>query len=255
MGKYRWARSQGKAFIPPENLTVESVRDSWHKITDMSGSVQPASVHEQMSLLCNSLTGTTPTIEDTMPRRQNAVDIDEDLCVFRYQVDDVILYALGVGATTADQENLRYLYENSDEFGTLPTFGVIPCMGSLLDAKMINSALEPYKIEFNGAKMLHGEQYLELFQPIPTQGQLTSKARVVDVLDKGSGALVILEADTFDEQNHKVCYNQFALFLVGAGNFGGNKMSSKPEVKAIADAPKRQPDVTVFEQTSPDQVK
>jgi len=41
-------------------------------------------------------------------------------------------------------------------------------------------------------QMLHGEQYLELFAPLPTSGVLTSKATVVDVLDKGSGANLII---------------------------------------------------------------
>ena len=44
---------------------------------------------------------------------------------------DVILYALGVGASTADQNGLDLLYEGSDNFGALTSFGVIPAMGGL----------------------------------------------------------------------------------------------------------------------------
>ena len=45
VGKYRWSRAQGKAFIPPDNLTIESVKANWSQITDMQNSSMPASVH------------------------------------------------------------------------------------------------------------------------------------------------------------------------------------------------------------------
>jgi len=40
---------------------------------------------------------------------------------------------------------------------------------------------------------LHGEQYIESFAALPTEGKLRSVARIVDVLDKGSGALIITD--------------------------------------------------------------
>lgn len=45
IGRYRWSRSSGKTFIPPESLTLESVRDSWAQVTDMRHSSMPSSVH------------------------------------------------------------------------------------------------------------------------------------------------------------------------------------------------------------------
>ena len=118
----------------------------------------------------------------------------------------------------------------------------------------MNQALQPFKIELNPTKLVHGEQYLQILKPIPTSGAFTSRARVVDVLDKGSGAVIILESDTFDENNEKVCYNQAAIFLVGSGNFGGKKMSDKSEVKNVLDAPQRPPDASIVEKTSGEQV-
>lgn len=251
VGKYRWSRSPGKAFTPPENLTVEAVRDSWSEITDMSAATMPASVHEQMSLLCNKLSGDEPV------QKAAAVKVapEDDPSIFNYTQDDVILYALGVGATTTDEDNLRFLYEGHEDFAPLPSFAVIPGMESVLVSETLMGALKPYNIEFDFAKMLHGEQYIEIFKPLPARGVLRSESKVVDVLDKGSGALLILEMSTYDQNNVKVCYNQFAMFLVGSGNFGGKKMSDKQQVKPIVEAPKRQPDVTVYEQTSLNQVR
>lgn len=161
---------------------------------------------------------------------------------------------LTVGANTSDSDNLKYLYEGHEQFSGLPSYGVIPAISSFSDSAMINEALKPYNIELNPTKLVHGEQYLQLVKPIPTSGAFKTHSRVVDVLDKGSGAVLILESDTVDENNEKVCYNQAALFLVGSGNFGGKKMSEKSEVKSVLDAPQRPPDASVVEKTSAEQV-
>lgn len=167
-----------------------------------------------------------------------------------------LTHGLTVGASATDPENLKFLYEGHEQFTALPSYGVIPALDSMTsDSTLLNNALKEYAIEFNPAKLVHGEQYLQLFRPIPVSGTLRSQTRVVDVLDKGSGAVVILECETFDaETGVKICYNQSALFLVGAGNFGGKKMSDKQETKSVIDAPNRPPDVTVTEKTSSDQV-
>lgn len=52
--------------------------------------------------------------------------------------------------------------------------------------------------------------------------------RVGDVLDKGSGAVVVIEADTKDASTGEpLCRTQWVLFFVGAGNFGGPRSSAK----------------------------
>lgn len=43
VGRYKWHRSSGKAFIPTDTLTPESVRDSWAQINDMTNATYPAS--------------------------------------------------------------------------------------------------------------------------------------------------------------------------------------------------------------------
>lgn len=42
-------------------------------------------------------------------------------------------------------------------------------------------------------QVLHGEQYLELLAPVSTEGTLEVHCKVVDVLDKGSGTIVLME--------------------------------------------------------------
>lgn len=61
-----------------------------------------------------------------------------------------------------------------------------------------------------------------------------------------------MTVDTYDEKKEKVCFNQFATMVIGAGGFQGSKASSalKPMIKP----PKRAPDASVTEKTSVDQV-
>lgn len=46
---------------------------------------------------------------------------------YSYTERDVILYNLGIGAT---EQELQWTYEGHEEFGALPTFGVIPQFGA-----------------------------------------------------------------------------------------------------------------------------
>ena len=111
---------------------------------------------------------------------------------FEYATRDVILYNLSLGATTSVPNELKFLYENHSDFCALPTFGVIPAFSVLFD--YVASLSLPNGLEINPSRILHGEQYLELFQTIQatSQSKLTIKPSLVDVLDKGSGAVLII---------------------------------------------------------------
>lgn len=121
--------------------------------------------------------------------------------------------------------------------------------------------------------MLHGEQYIEVHKEIPTHGTLEASLSVVDILDKKSGALVIINGKGFilsfffqisklfwystvevvDESAEKVVSGQWSIFVVGAGGFGGKRSSD--HIIAPVDPPKRQPDASLTYKTSIDQVQ
>lgn len=106
--------------------------------------------------------------------------------------------------------------------------------------------------ELNLSSLLHGEQYLEVVDDLPTEGRLKTVGRVLDVCDKKSGAVVYTNCDTFDESGKLLFKNQSALFIVGAGNFGGK---SKPgnQIVAPIPTPNRSPDAVIQYATSVDQ--
>ncbi len=114
---------------------------------------------------------------------------------FSYDFKSAIMYALSLGVSTANEKNLKFLYENHPEFSVLPSFGVIPAFGSLFSD--IASLKLPYNLTIDPAKLLHGEQYLELFKPFSPNGSLNMKTKLIDVLDKGSGATLIINGKIF----------------------------------------------------------
>ncbi|CAI2343331.1 unnamed protein product [Caenorhabditis sp. 36 PRJEB53466] len=162
--------------------------------------------------------------------------------IFDFTSRDAIIYALGVGARA--KEDLSYVYENNESFKVLPSFIVAPGFEAMM-------LLGWPGIEFDLPRVLHGEQYIEIYHPIPSEGKLKSEARVVDILDKGSAALILSNITTYDESGKKIAMQQFSTFQSGAGNFGGERTSTY-EIKALP-VPDRAPDAVIEQKTTVDQ--
>jgi len=100
-------------------------------------------------------------------------------------------------------------------------------------------------------KLLHGEEYIEFYRPFPTSGKVISQGRIADILDKGSGTVILVNIDITDEKGQKIAFVQNNIFLRGSGGFGGPRRSA--EEKPAVDPPKRQPDATYTQKTSSEQ--
>lgn len=104
--------------------------------------------------------------------------------------------------------------------------------------------------------LLHGEQYLEILSyPIPTSATLLSTPKLIEVVDKGSAAIVKTGVTTVNAATgEKLFYNESTVFLRGSGGFGGQK---KPEDRGASTAanapPSRKADVVVGETTTEEQ--
>ena len=155
---------------------------------------------------------------------------------FEYTDRDVMLYALGVGASA---DELQYVFERG--LKVIPTFGVIPAfpaLGGLVSVAKVNPVM-----------ILHGEQAIEIKKPFPIQGKLTTVGTIKAIYDKGSGALIVVDAETADEAGEPICVNTFGIFVRGEGGFGGDRgPSSRKNVP-----PERPPDEVVEMETLPQQ--
>lgn len=135
--------------------------------------------------------------------------------VFAYTERDVSLYALGVGTASdaMDELELPFVFEGRDtRLRVLPTFAVLFPSFDLHSAPGIAG---------REALLLHGEHELEVYRPLPPRGSVITDAQVTGVHDKGSGALVIIEATSRDDLGQLVATNRYGVFAPGAGGFGG----------------------------------
>jgi acyl dehydratase len=159
---------------------------------------------------------------------------------------DALLYALGVGAGQIDPTGfeLEFTTENSQNVTqqVLPTFPVIVGMGG---GKMPNFG------DINWAMLVHGEERVELFGPLPVEGTVVSTTRIVGIYDKGSGALAVMETESKYKDTGKPAFKvRFGAFIRGEGGFGdsrGDELPARPKI------PERAPDHDVTYATRSDQ--
>ena len=165
------------------------------------------------------------------PLSPEATGLELAATKFDYNDRDLMLYALGVGATELD-----FVFERN--LKALPTFAVIPAFPALMG---LTAA-----VEVNPVMILHGEQAFRVHKAVPVKGSLTTSGKVTGVYDKGKGALVTLETETKEENGDLLFTNVFGVFVRGAGGFGGER---GPEAGNVP--PERPPDKTVEMTTLP----
>jgi acyl dehydratase len=153
-----------------------------------------------------------------------------------YTQRDVMLYALGVGCGTDD---LQFTYER--ELKVLPTFAVIPSFPAMLN---LGGAMQ-----VNPAMVLHGEQAIEVPEPIPTEGHVITTPTIKAVYDKVKGAVVVVATESVDSKGKVLFRSQSSIFVRGEGGFGGDRGPSGE--KNVP--PDRPPDKSISYRTLPQQ--
>ncbi len=158
---------------------------------------------------------------------------------------DGLLYALGVGAGTIDPVGAELEFTTDNSTGVtqqvLPTFGVI--VGAV-------GGWSPSVGTFNPAMLVDGGRRIELFAPLPVEGHIRSRGRLLEIYDKGSGALIVAESESVDAETGDPLFTlRSNVFIRGEGGFGGKRGPSGP----VNQPPDREPDHTVIYATRPDQ--
>lgn len=153
-----------------------------------------------------------------------------------YTIKDTILYALsvGFGADPTDENHLRYVFEK--DLITVPTMAfVLGHPGHW----MTDPAAD---IDF--AKIVVGEQSLEIHQPLAPQATIRARERISGVIDKGpnKGALVYTERHIVDHNTDLLLATlRGTLFCRGDGGCG----SSRTVVKQVHEIPSTEPERVV----------
>ncbi|MEJ8279302.1 MaoC family dehydratase [Pseudonocardia spirodelae] len=160
---------------------------------------------------------------------------------FAWARDDVLLYAVAVGAGGEDPAGeLALTTENTEGVRTavLPSFAEIVARGARVDLGDVDPS-----------RVVHAEQGFRVTAPLPVEGLARVTATVTEVLDKGSGALVRTEAEAVDaDTGAPLLTATRTLFLGGEGGFGGARGEQAP-----SPVPDRAPDHELTYRTTPGQ--
>ncbi|MBT5896577.1 MAG: 3-alpha,7-alpha,12-alpha-trihydroxy-5-beta-cholest-24-enoyl-CoA hydratase [Rhodospirillaceae bacterium] len=161
---------------------------------------------------------------------------------FTYTDNDSMLYALGIGmgADQMDRQELSFCYEQGQR--------VMPSQATVIAFDVSTF----WNCGIDIVQMVHGEQRLNLHQPLPPAATVVSDVRVINAFDKGEGrgALIQLETVLTDKASgDKLCTMESVLFARGDGGYGGPQGS--PE--ALPKSPMRPADHVVEFQTLPRQ--
>ena len=107
---------------------------------------------------------------------------------FSYTDTETILYALsvGLGRDPLDTKELPYVYEQGEYLRTMPT------LASVLVPDMF-----PPGLGWDFSQVLHSEQRMQLYRPLPAAADLLITKRVSGAYDWGprKGALILFEAE------------------------------------------------------------
>ncbi|PVU88159.1 hypothetical protein BB561_006002 [Smittium simulii] len=225
-GEVRRQSSEGCLFKLDQSFTPEAIRDNWSQISNFeigqprysktSPEFTKYVVQKLLTLNPNMNIGETNKRKSELSKAvSKSIDVqaarnhDFGTKKFTFTERDVMLYALGIGASRSD---LELVYELSPKFKTFPTFAVIPNF-------FVGANFTEFLPSFNPMMLLHGEEFVEIHNPFPTSGTLSCSAKIIDIADKGKGAAVVSRMTITDQNNKHIADVESTAFIRGIGGF------------------------------------
>jgi acyl dehydratase len=146
-----------------------------------------------------------------------------------------------MGRDPLNLKELPYVYEQGDMFKTLPTL-----------ATVLVPDMFPPGLGWDFSQVLHSEQRMQLYRPLPARADLLINKRVSDVFDWGprKGALFLFEAEGRLASDDTVLFTLGCTVMArGDGGFGGPSGKGPRPHRA----PRRDPDLSCDISTREDQ--
>lgn len=155
-----------------------------------------------------------------------------------YTQRDTMLYALGVGlgADPMDAGQLRFVFEKDLQ--------ALPSMVAVLGTP--GFWWRDARTGADWVKLVHGEQRIQIFRPLPVAATLVAKNRVVSLSDKGAGkgAIAVIERDIYESGNTQpLARTTQVTFLRGDGGFSERSGKSDAGPEALPGVPETAPDI------------
>ena len=178
-------------------------------------------------------------IDDRAVREWNFGEI-----VHAYTQRDTMLYALGIGmgmgmgANALNTGQLRFVYESQLQ--------AVPTMAAVLGTPGFWWRDPRAGVDF--VKVVHGEQRLQIFKPLPPAATLVAHNKVLAITDKGSGkgAIVTISRTLIDQASKEVLAEGTSVsFLRGDGGFSDKSGVSDPAPESLPPVPEGAPDEVV----------
>ncbi len=161
-----------------------------------------------------------------------------------YTERDSMLYALGlgIGADAVDGGQLQYVYEK--DLRTVPTMATV--LGSP------GFWWRDTRTRVDWVKLVHGEQSVRVFKPLPTTATVVAHNRVMSITDKGTGkgAIAVIKREIRDQSSGELLAEVVhGSFLRGDGGYsaasGGGSAPSDPSPPALPAPPDGAPQLEV----------
>ena len=154
-----------------------------------------------------------------------------------------MLYAqsVGFGRDAVDRKELPYVYEQGEPLRTVPTL-----------ASAIVPDMFPPNLGWDYSQVLHVEQRLQLYRPMPATADLRLNKRVVDVFDRGAtrGSIFLFEVEGRLAQDDTVIFSLGATVMARGDSGFGAPSGTGPKPHRV---PRRDPDLSCDTPTRKDQ--
>ncbi|CAI0435426.1 unnamed protein product, partial [Linum tenue] len=171
---------------------------------------------------------------------------------------DVAVYALGIGACgrdAVDEDELKYVYHENGQ----KSIQVLPTFSALFSVGIMMKGLDIPGLDYDPRLLLHGQQYIELYQPFPSSASVVTSVICSLLILAGKAAIAEIETKTYEKGSGKLlCMGRSTAFLRGAGGFSKSSQPysystyPKDQIGAI-EIPKSLPSAVFQDLTQPSQ--